>query len=567
MCGENAYDSQINCATGRGRSSYDEESAVACYLSRRTNEWNAATECCYAASGQLITRGTGGGTDDRYHPASLPVLHFFSDTLPFLSCCLLTSDEETCARYFSLRPHRRGSNSPNAWGGTWGDPHFTTLDGSAYTFNGYGEYTYLAIANSSVPVDTPFNPATQALVFEAQVRTAPLVTVSGASANSATVIRGVAARSNDRLAQKMSITVSRREQLIVQRGNETLDLDANSDDSIGTNNSLVLFFPELTLELNRTTRVLTLSWFIGVSLQVTPVSVSTSVPAALVLNMGVSVAASFRSRTFGLLGLFDNNPINDLRAQNGTIVGQPSGLSLEQIHRQFGQTWVINPARSLFHYESGDSASFYANQTVLYTPSFVSPTAAPGQMSLALAACNINALSTNQSAWTVAQKTCYYDIAVTNDVSLGVSSRTAADTVAQVASDQRSPPEFNGNLSLVLTVPRSSPVSIDFTAVSPYSANIVYALEHGPSTATFNNQTALFEWQTTASSGNETLVRVTARDTQYGLISRHELVVRLAGTANITTTSSGQSFIHQASIVSVVCMLSLISVFGKFHFP
>ena len=577
LCRENAYESPINCAARQGRLSENEESAVACYLSRRTNEWNAGTECCYAASGQLITRGTGGGTDDRYLPASFPVLHFFSDTLPFLSCCLLTSDEETCARYFTLRPHRRGSNSPNAWSGTWGDPHFTTLDGSAYTFNGYGEYTYLAIANSSVAVNTPFNPATQELIFEAQVRTAPLVTVSGAQANSATVIRGVAARSNDPLAQKMSITVSRREQLIVRRGNETLDLDANSDDTIGTNNSLVLFFPELTLELNRTSGVLTLSWYIGVSIQLTPVSVSTSVPTALVLNMGVSVAASFRSRTFGLLGLFDNNPSNDLRAQNGTIVGQPSGLTLEQIHWQFGQTWLINPVRSLFYYEPGDSAAFYATQTLFYVPSFLPPSPPAAQVNVTLSVCNIDPSSTNRSAWTVAQATCYYDIAVTSDLSLGAVSRTAADTIVQIANDQRSPPQFNANLPLVLTVSRASSVTIDFTAVSPYSPNIAYTLEQGPSTASFDNQTALFQWQTTAATHDVTVVRVTARDAQYGLLSRHELVVRIVDIANTTTvtptttsaaiaTSSGQSLISQTSITAVVSMLSLISVFGKFIF-
>ncbi|CAF4799370.1 unnamed protein product, partial [Rotaria sp. Silwood2] len=189
LCMENSYDSSINCRLRRGQPNRDELSAVACYLSRSTNQRNAGTQCCYDSNGQLITHGTGAGTDNRYRPASFPILHFFSDTLPYLACCLLNSNQEHCARYFELRPPRRGGNSPNAWGGTWGDPHFTTLDGSAYTFNGYGEYTYLAITDFSTSVNTAFNPSTQSLIFNAQIRTAPLSSFN----NSATVIRRCAA--------------------------------------------------------------------------------------------------------------------------------------------------------------------------------------------------------------------------------------------------------------------------------------------------------------------------------------------------------------------------------------
>lgn len=41
-------------------------------------------------------------------------------------------------------------------GSIWGDPHFTTLDNTTYTFNGLGEYTMTVIDNG---------------VFEMQART------------------------------------------------------------------------------------------------------------------------------------------------------------------------------------------------------------------------------------------------------------------------------------------------------------------------------------------------------------------------------------------------------------
>ncbi|CAF1231627.1 unnamed protein product [Rotaria sp. Silwood1] len=347
MCRATSYNSFTNCNLHRARAGHEEISAIACYLSLSGNEWGAGTECCYDTEGQLITRGTGAGTDDRHRPSSLPVAHFFDDTLPYLACCLLTANDESCTTYFNLRPLRRGSNSRSVWGGTWGDPHYTTLDGSAFTFNGYGEYTYLAIA-SSAPAPDSFNSSSQNYSFIAQVRTTPVFYSNQTIATLATVTRGLAAKSDHPQAESISVTVSRRELLIVRRGNETIDLDTVSADTVSTRDSFVLFYPEMTLERNRTSGALTLSWFIGVSIQITPIILSSPVAGTVVLNLGVSVAGSFQGRTYGLLGFYDNNRTNDLRTPNGSVVDNADSLTEAQIYYEFGQTWVINPKQSLF---------------------------------------------------------------------------------------------------------------------------------------------------------------------------------------------------------------------------
>jgi len=535
LCNENNFNSSMNCRYHRGRPEYDELSAIACYQSRSTNQWNAGGECCYAQSGQLITHGLGAGTDDHYHPTIHPVQHYFNDILPYLACCLLTSSQETCSRYFDLRPPRRGSNSPSGNGGTWGDPHFTTLDGTTYTFNGFGEYTYLAIQN-------------QSLIFNSQIRTTPI--------GSATVIRGFAAKSSNSQAQNMSVTVSRREMLIVRRGNETIDLDATTDDQVSTNNVLVLFYPELSFEYNRTSSILTLSWFIGVSIQITPIRISSG---DLILNLGISISGSYQHQTRGLLGSYDRNPNNDLQASNGTILGPVDSLTLEQIHRQFGQTWSIDPLDSLFYYESGDSAAYYSSQNFLYVPSFISPEPPSSQLNATLTACNIDSHSTNRSQWTVAQQTCFYDIATSNDTTLGQASAVASEELAQITVDQRYPPEFNANLPLTLTVNESSSVSIDFTATSPYTSSIIYELVQGPSSASFNSQTARFTWQKATTSQSSIIVRVTAKDAQYELLSTHELALNVRPRAIPSPPSS-------SSLFKLSWIFLLMNIFGTFFF-
>ncbi|CAF3739978.1 unnamed protein product [Rotaria sp. Silwood1] len=503
-----------NCWLHRARPQRDEQSAVECYLSKSSNIHGAGAECCYDIEGQLITRGTGAGTDDRYRLASSPVQHFFDDTLPYLQCCMMDTHDDICNTYMRYRPPRRGSNTMGENGGTWGDPHFITLDGTSYMFNGYGEYTYLAISEDLSP-PAAFNPFEQSYRFMSQIRTIPI------SSNDVTVTKGFAARSSDPESQPISITVSRRENLVVRRGTEMIEFE----DNINT-----FFFPEMTIERNLTDGiVLTLSWTLSVTIQINLIEM-TSPSAILVLNVAASVAGMFRGRTYGLLGTYDNQATNDLRAQDGQIVS--STASLEQIHQQFGVTWAIDSTTSLFHYESDQSAEFFKEQNRLFLPSFTQPSVSPEQDESIRRACKIDP-TLESSSWSIAQRTCYYDISVTKDETFGQTSFNAGDEISSIKVDQRNPPLFDISLPVYMEAKHGDQIHLEINASSEYPSNvIVLSAVHLPKDATFNVLTSEFEW--TAIEGDN-YVRIRALDTTYNLMATHEIAFRVKPVNSVTT--------------------------------
>ena len=50
---------------------------------------------------------------------------------------------------------------------------------------------------------------------------------------------------------------------------------------------------------------------------------------------------------------------------------------------------------------------------------------------------------------------------------------------------------------LSLTANDSTPITINFTGINPYSSNILYTLVQEPSSANFNSETTIFNWETT----------------------------------------------------------------------
>ncbi|XP_045179635.2 deleted in malignant brain tumors 1 protein-like [Mercenaria mercenaria] len=107
--------------------------------------------CCYDLSTWLWTnRRPVAGSFYRYHPKH-KADHYQHDVYPKQVCCELSRN---CKLFYDLRP--TGAcyrNSPYDFGIFWGDPHFRTLDGLPFTFNGLGEYTLLQVRTENFTFD------------------------------------------------------------------------------------------------------------------------------------------------------------------------------------------------------------------------------------------------------------------------------------------------------------------------------------------------------------------------------------------------------------------------------
>ena len=494
-----------NCWLHQARSGRNESSAVECYLSIGSNRYGAGAECCYDTDGVIITRGTGAGTDNRYEPTLSPIKHFFYDTLPYLQCCMMSRNLDMCREYMFLRPPRRGSNTRDGNGGIWGDPHFGTMDAFSYTFNGYGEYTYLAISNATSSA-AAFNHVNQSFPFMSQIRTIPLLS------SNATVIRGFAAHVDN---QSISFTISRREKLLLYRGNESIEFEDNID---------TIHFPELTLTRldgpNNTH--FSLAWNISVTIEITVIELQ-SPSRLLALNIGISVAEIFRNRTYGLLGNYDGMANNDLRSRNGTIIS--SNASLEQIHNDFGVTWAIDPLTSLFHYESDQSAEYFQEQNCVFIPSFIDPTAQNNETIRTI--CKINKTS-QPSSWNVAQRTCYYDLAMTNDSTFALTSFQTANDLQSIRNNQTNPPLFTLSLPMTMNLQVFQAVKLNISASSEYPTHTIeLSILHQPVNSTFDTRTGLFIWNATT---GEHYVSIEARDINTNLKSKHDIEFYVNGT-------------------------------------
>ncbi|XP_070554568.1 sushi domain-containing protein 2-like [Ptychodera flava] len=331
--------------------------AVHCVRANEPSGYGSGQQCCYNNEGNLINgpQEYSGGTSHRRHhdgiypyksPGLVPYLsHYLTDILPWEHCCHYSND--FCHYYYDNRPSDdcRIYEPPRPGGGV-GDPHFITLDGLEYTFNGHGEFYLIRTETND---------------FTMQGRMMKLKLQSGSTVEGATVFTAVAmsTRTSDTVQVQMNDRRTLDAWINSTEGNtgwERVDFEENNfwtfngvsvvKDNIG-NSSLV-----------------TVTFSNGVSVQIT------ATEGTLMMSYMIFGPPSLKGKTRGLMGTWNDNPDDDLLSADGEYL--PQNSELRDIHYSFGMTWNVSEENSLFRYDTGESHATINDYS--YEPDFEIPT-------------------------------------------------------------------------------------------------------------------------------------------------------------------------------------------------
>ena len=171
------------------------------------------------------------------------------------------------------------------------------------------------------------------------------------------------------------------------------------------------------------------------------------------MNITPYVPSEDGTRLSGLLGDFDGVPSNDLRSQGGGVVPTqdayapvtqlidrvidvPVSLNrvqrafFEQLYRQFGDSWRVSAATSLFDYGAGKSTDTFTNRAFPNRfPSLAG--VAPAQIRDATQLCR------EAEVGAAFMEGCVFDIAATGETGfLAAAVNAVADTVVQEVTDR-----------------------------------------------------------------------------------------------------------------------------------
>ena len=301
------------------------------------------SECCYRSTffssfvpffssgifgdGSLITQPPFAGSANRFHSLFNAFNHDLSDVQPYRRCCF---ESDLCNLYFERRPPPRGCSQRFrvffVW--TWGDPHFTTLDGNEYTFNGLGEYLIFKSADNR---------------FEFQGRT-QLVANSTATEFSAFVGRQFSNESDSSTTVHVGLISANELRIMVccyapdAPLTEALsEFNGSSWRDVSTNFSKlspngVLLLDNVVLSRGEANGSLVMSFSSEITVSITARSG--------LLSYVLGLSDEFQGKTRGLSGRWDGDPANDFVPRVGEQISVDA--SSRTIHNNFGQTCKSN---------------------------------------------------------------------------------------------------------------------------------------------------------------------------------------------------------------------------------
>ncbi|XP_069107045.1 protein mesh-like [Argopecten irradians] len=374
-----------------------------CFRLNTPGPIGAGQLCCYDNNGNLMDMMTssGGGSLQRFHyfgdaETVVPYLsNIVYDTAPYYHCCMyphhiLSDVSSDCYRFYQRRkPGNCHDYVPNTQAQTYGDPHFVTPDGMAFTFNGVGEFTLFRTITKT---------------FITQVRLQPFIR----GGKSGAMVTSFVAR-----AVSVSVTVEIRLNSI-----RAFDILINGvvQDITGIT---FLRYTGVTISVLHNVssngshkKEVSLAFCdYGIAFQTLVFDTH--------LNYVVSFAPSFPSGSIeGLLGNFNNNSNDDLVPLYSHALLANS--TTEYIHNNMGLTWRVTEEESLFTYAVGTSHLSIQDHT--FVPTFEVPQSAVDDTSRAICG---------------SDRFCYYDYYVTQDITLAISTQVSSVTLSRIQEISR----------------------------------------------------------------------------------------------------------------------------------
>ncbi|XP_070537209.1 mucin-4-like [Ptychodera flava] len=398
------------------------------------------------------------------------------DILPRYFCCNASNDPAFCDMYEEKRP--RGSCTgykPPKIGFMFGDPHITTLDNATYTFNGLGEYILVEVGDA---------------VFTLQARTSRFVTSSGGLSN-ATIFTAFVARQNASSIVEFTMNENATDYSILVDGTP-FNTSLLSEDLLSSDEFIdVQFYLKVEIPSNVTRTIAVFSSGIGVS-----VGISQGM-----LDAAFIAPDSFKNKTRGLLGVWNDDPADDFLRRDGTYQ-QPSqiGQNLTEVdYFDFGQTWKVQEAESLFNYSDNTSWDTYNEND--FVPAFfdeVRESSSESIIQIAEEVCEGNLQ-------------CLYDTLTTKNPTVGEATKVTSDQLQIDSEDLANyPPTIFANTVINASV--GEPVVVEVFATDVEGSPIDYSLKTPiPYNATmYSNGT--FVW--TPTSLDSVLIGYVASDGQ-----------------------------------------------------